>query len=163
MKTRKTSRIIGSAGYAILLSLIALLMVQCNLESAEKEKEETAPVKNEAEVKAEPDATQMEVLTVVDEMPKFPGGDHELMRFISKNIKYPQAAQDEGKEGRVICAFIVKDDGTICDVKVVRSLDPALDAEAVRVLGTMPIWIPGKQNGKAVNVKYTVPITFKLK
>ena len=95
-------------------------------------------------------------------MPEFPGGINELMRFMSKNIKYPVDAQKAKIEGRVIVQFVVRKDGSTSDFSVMRSVSPSLDAEAIRVLSLMPKWKPGIQRGKAVNVKYTVPITFKL-
>lgn len=105
---------------------------------------------------------QQEVFTVVEEMPQFPGGMGEAMRFLAKNIKYPSVAQQAKIEGRVIVQFFVGKDGSVSDVKTVRSVSPELDAEAIRVVNMMPKWIPGKQRGKAVAVKYTMPIMFRL-
>ncbi|WP_071144793.1 energy transducer TonB [Bacteroides ihuae] len=102
------------------------------------------------------------VFDMVEQMPTFPGGQAELLSFIGKNLKYPTIAQENGTQGRVICQFIVGKDGTVRDVQVVKSLDPYCDKEAIRVIRSMPRWIPGKQNGKPVTVKYTVPITFRL-
>ncbi len=102
------------------------------------------------------------VFDVVEQMPQFPGGDAELFKFLSENIKYPTIAEENGVQGRVIVTFVVETDGSITDVKVVRSVDPSLDREASRVVKAMPNWIPGKQNGQAVRVKYTVPVTFRL-
>lgn len=103
-----------------------------------------------------------QVFDMVEQMPAFPGGPSELMKFIGEHMKYPTIAQENGTQGRVICQFVVGKDGQVRDVSVVRSLDPYCDKEAMRVIQTMPRWIPGKQNGKAVAVKYTVPIVFKL-
>ena len=103
-----------------------------------------------------------QIFQVVEEMPSFPGGDAECMRFLNKNIKYPTIAQENGIQGRVILQFVVNKDGSIVDVVVARSVDPYLDKEALRVIQSMPRWIPGKQNGKAVRVKYTVPVMFRL-
>jgi TonB family protein len=102
------------------------------------------------------------VFMVVEKMPQFPGGDSELFKFLSQNIKYPVEAQKAGIQGRVICQFVVQKDGTISNVEVVRSVDPNLDAEAVRVIKAMPEWQPGEQRGKKVSVEYTLPINFKL-
>jgi len=102
------------------------------------------------------------VFMVVEKMPQFPGGDSELFNYLSQNIKYPVEAQKAGIQGRVICQFIVEKDGAISNVKVVRSVDPNLDAEAVRVINAMPNWQPGEQKGKKVSVEYTLPINFKL-
>ena len=99
---------------------------------------------------------------VVEEMPQFPGGPSALFEYLSKNIKYPVVAEENGVQGRVIVTFVVERDGSITDVKVVKSVDPSLDKEAQRVVKSMPHWIPGKQNGSAVRVKYTVPVTFRL-
>ena len=103
-----------------------------------------------------------DVFDVVEKMPEFPGGVQELLGFLSKTIKYPAEAEKAGTQGRVIATFVVKKDGSISDARVVKSVDPLLDAEALRVINAMPAWIPGTQNGKPVNVKYTVPISFRL-
>ena len=102
------------------------------------------------------------VFDMVEQMPTFPGGQQELMSYLGKNIKYPTIAQENGTQGRVIIQFVVERDGTITDVHVARGVDPYLDKEAVRVVQSMPKWIPGKQNGKAVRVKFTVPVMFRL-
>ena len=99
---------------------------------------------------------------VVEEMPQFPGGPAALFEFLSKNIQYPKDAEKAKLEGRVIVTFVVKKDGSITDAKVVKSVAPSLDAEALRVINAMPNWTPGKQGGQPVNVKYTVPLTFRL-
>ncbi len=102
------------------------------------------------------------VFDVVEQMPSFPGGPQALFEYLSKNIKYPAVAEENGVQGRVIVTFVVERDGSITDVKVIKSVDPSLDKEASRVVKGMPHWIPGKQNGSAVRVKYTVPVTFTL-
>ena len=102
------------------------------------------------------------VFDMVEQMPTFPGGQQELMSYLGKNIKYPTIAQENGTQGRVIIQFVVERDGSITDVRVARGVDPYLDKEAVRVVKSMPKWIPGKQNGKAVRVKFTVPVMFRL-
>ena len=103
-----------------------------------------------------------DVFDVVEEMPQFPGGAPKLMEYLSQNIRYPKEAMEADKQGRVIVSFVVDKDGLIRDARVVKSVDPLLDAEGLRVISSMPNWTPGKQSGKAVNVKYTVPITFRL-
>lgn len=103
-----------------------------------------------------------EVFSVVEDMPRFPGGHQKLLEFLARNIKYPVAAQKENVQGHVIVSYVVSSTGKVEDVKVVRGLSPELDAEAMRVVGKMPDWIPGKQRGMAVDVKYTLPITFRL-
>ena len=102
------------------------------------------------------------VYDIVEQMPSFPGGPAELMKWLSSHVQYPAIAQENGVQGRVIVAFVVEKDGSVTDVTVVRSVDPSLDKEAARVVRQMPKWIPGKQNGAAVRVKYNVPVTFKL-
>ena len=122
------------------------------------EEEKKQPVAKE-EVKQ----TEEEVIfQVVEQMPEFPGGMSEAMKFLAKNIKYPVAAQQAKIEGRVIVQFVVGKDGSISDVHTVRSVSPELDAEAIRVVSMMPKWNPGKQRGKAVPVSYTMPIMFRL-
>lgn len=113
-------------------------------------------------LKSPVEETKEETLTVVDVMPQYPGGDHELLKFIAQSIKYPTDAQEAGVQGRVICSFVVDKKGNIVEPKIIRGIDPSLDAEALRVIGMMPRWTPGRQDGKAVRVLYTVPITFRL-
>ncbi|MDD2256412.1 MAG: energy transducer TonB [Bacteroidales bacterium] len=103
-----------------------------------------------------------EIFAVVEEMPSFPGGDAALMSYISKSIKYPSIAQENGIQGRVICTFVINRDGKVTNAEVIRSVDPSLDKEALRVINNMPAWKPGKQRGKPVRVKYTLPIVFRL-
>ena len=117
---------------------------------------------NEQAIDEKPKEEETKVFDVVEQMPSFPGGDTELMKFLSTHIKYPVVAEENGIQGRVIATFVVERDGSISDVKVIKSVDPSLDKEAIRVLKSMPKWIPGRQNGSAVRVKYTVPVTFKL-
>lgn len=111
-------------------------------------------------VEEEPE--EQTIFEVVEQMPDFPGGMPALMQFLSKNIKYPTIAQENGTQGRVIVQFVVNKDGSIVDPRVVKSVDPYLDKEALRVIGTMPKWKPGMQRGKPVRVKYTVPVMFRL-
>ena len=110
----------------------------------------------------EEEPEEQQIFHVVEEKPEFPGGMDECLKFIGKNIKYPTIAQENGVQGRVIIQFVVNQDGSIVDPVVMRSVDPYLDKEALRVIKMMPKWKPGKQRGKAVRVKYTVPVTFKL-
>ena len=117
------------------------------------------------EVIAQPEPPKEEeakVFDVVEQMPSFPGGQSALLQYLSSNIKYPVVAEENGIQGRVIVTFVVEKDGSITDVRVVKSVDPSLDKEAQRVVKSMPKWIPGKQNGAPVRVKYTVPVTFRL-
>ena len=103
-----------------------------------------------------------EVFRAVEQMPQFPGGDGELMKFLRDNIVYPAMAQENNVQGKVIVQFVVTKTGAIGEVKVVRSVDRDLDKEAIRVVKSLPKFIPGKMNGQAVNVWYTLPVTFKL-
>ena len=116
----------------------------------------------EVVVDEKPKEEETKVFDVVEQMPQFPGGPNALFEYLSKNIKYPVVAEENGIQGRVIVTFVVERDGSITDVKVAKSVDPSLDKEAMRVVKSMPHWIPGKQNGAAVRVKYTVPVTFRL-
>lgn len=106
-------------------------------------------------------AAHEEEFVVVEEMPQFPGGNEAMQKYIAENLKYPKTAI-KGEQGRVIVSFVINKRGKVGDVKLIRSVSPELDAEAVRVIQDMPDWIPGKQRGKAVNVRYTIPIVFKL-
>lgn len=102
------------------------------------------------------------VFDVVEQMPSFPGGPQALLQYLNNNVKYPVVAQENGVQGRVVISFVVEKDGSVTDVQVAKSVDPSLDKEAQRVVKSMPHWIPGKQNGSAVRVKYVVPVSFKL-
>ncbi len=122
-----------------------------------REHKEEVIVEKKEEVK-EPE----KVFTAVEQMPQFPGGEAELMRYLSKNIKYPTMAMENNIQGRVVVQFVVTKTGSIGEVKVVRSVDRDLDREAIRVCKSLPKFTPGKMNGQAVNVWYTLPVNFKL-
>ena len=98
------------------------------------------------------------VYKVCEQMPTYEGGDEALMKYIGENLKYPEEAKERGLQGRVVVGFIIEKDGSLTDVKVLRSVDRALDAEALRVVKGMPKWIPGRQNGQCVRVRYLLPI-----
>lgn len=110
-----------------------------------------------------PEPKKDEIFTAVEQMPQFPGGDAELYKWISSHIKYPTMAAENNIQGRVTVRFVVKEDGSIGRVEVLRGKDPDLDKEAQRVVKTLPKFIPGKMNGRAVQVWYTLPINFKLR
>lgn len=114
------------------------------------------------EVISEPVEKEEKPYNSVEQMPQFPGGDVELMKYIRDNLKYPIIAQENGIQGRVVVRFVVSKTGEIKDVKVLRGVDASCDKEAARVISSMPRWIPGKQNGNSVAVYYTVPVVFKL-
>ena len=109
-----------------------------------------------------PKVEENKVFEYVEQMPSFPGGEAALMQYLSKNIKYPPFAEENNIQGRVICTFVVERDGSVSDIRIARGVDPSLDKEAVRVVSAMPRWIPGRQNGQNVRVKYTLPVTFRL-
>ena len=106
---------------------------------------------------------EVKIFDIVEQMPSFPGGNKALFDYLSENIKYPILAEENGIQGRVIVTFVVEKDGSITEAKVVKSVHPSLDKEALRVVKGMPKWIPGVQNGVPVRTKYTIPVTFKLK
>jgi len=107
-------------------------------------------------------AVDEEPVYFAEEMPEFPGGEKALLNFLSQNVRYPSIAAESGIKGKVIVNFIVNTDGSICGVKLLRSIDQSLDKEALRVVNSMPRWKPGKQSGKLVRVSYSVPINFML-
>lgn len=103
-----------------------------------------------------------DVYDVVEQMPVFPGGDKKLLEFISKQLKYPAIAKENGIQGTVIVRFVVTSTGKVEKSEILRSLDPACDKEAIRVVSSLPNWVPGKQNGANVSTYYTLPIKFKI-
>ena len=169
MMNKKKTNGAGHIKYALFaIPAFALLLagnISCSSEATKTDdvKEKAVTEKPEVvETPAEKAETKDEVFMVVEQMPEFPGGIQELMSFLSKNIKYPKAAQENGIQGRVIVQFVVEKDGTPTEFKVMRSVDPDLDAEALRVMKEMPKWKPGMQKGQVVRVKYTLPVTFRL-
>ena len=129
---------------------------------SEDNPEDIVEIAPPVEVKEEEEPEDV-IFYVVESMPEFPGGTQAMYKYIGENLKYPVIAQENGIQGRVVCQFTVNKDGSLVDIEVVRSAgDPSLDKEAVRVIKSMPKWKPGKQRGKAVRVKYTVPVNFKL-
>lgn len=169
MMNKKKTNGAGHIKYALFaIPAFALLLagnISCSSEATKTDdvKEKAATEKPEVvEIPAEKADTKDEVFMVVEQMPEFPGGIKELMTYLKDNIKYPKAAQDKKVQGRVIVQFVVEKDGTPTEFNVIRSVDPTLDAEALRVMKEMPKWKPGMQKGQAVRVKYTVPVSFKL-
>lgn len=154
MMNKKKTNGAGHIKYALFaIPAFALLLagnISCSSEASKKD-----------EVKENATTTE-EAFMVVEQMPEFPGGIQELMSFLSKNIKYPASAMKNNIQGRVIVQFVVEKDGTPTEFNVIRSVDPTLDAEALRVMKEMPKWKPGMRKGQAVRVKYTVPVSFKL-
>ncbi|MDR1880559.1 MAG: TonB family protein [Tannerellaceae bacterium] len=191
MMNTTRSHAIGKVKYLLFLPLTAALMLFSNMDAiAHVTKKVVAddPSLNPAVLVAEkvvinfsshtfisfnpatlvaekPDAPQEKkktVYAVVETMPQFPGGTDALMKFVNTNLRYPKEAQEKGIQGRVILTFVINDDGRISDIEVTRGVDPLLDAEAVRLIESMPKWTPGKQRGKDVCVKYNLPIMFRL-
>ena len=119
------------------------------------------PPKPEPKVDVQKEVEQ-KIFDVVEQPPSFPGGNAALMSWLSSNIHYPPVAEENNIQGRVVMSFVVEPDGSVSNVQVVRGVDPSLDKEATRVVKAMPKWVPGKQNGQAVRVKYNLPVTFKL-
>ena len=110
----------------------------------------------------EEEVDEEQIFQIVEEQAQYPGGMAECMKFLGKNIKYPTISQENGVQGRVIVQFVVNRDGSIVDAKVMRGVDPYLDKEALRVVGLMPKWSPGKQRGKAVRSQFILPVMFRL-
>ncbi|WP_277466691.1 M56 family metallopeptidase [Parabacteroides sp. PF5-6] len=186
MMNKKRSRGIGRTKYLMFVPLVLLLMIVSNIEAVARItknvarditppllqaienisplytlKETETPVTASVEEEVEEEVTS-EVFTVVEKMPRFPGGDAVLLKHLSKNLVYPRDAASARIEGRVVVSFVVRKDGSVTDPVVVRGIHHSLDAEAIRVVGDMPKWEPGTQRGKPVNVKYTVPVQFRL-
>jgi TonB family protein len=168
MMNKERTKKIGRMKYLLLLPVCALLFLMNSAPvSAQQVKKSiihedgsvtTMYGDKEIEIKKAGEDFYM----VVDEMPEFPGGMQALIDFLKANVQYPEAAKQAGASGRVTTSFVVGEDGVCRDFKVLRGVSPELDAEALRVLGLMPKWSPGKQDGKPVPVRYTVPVTFNL-
>ena len=150
---------------ALFLTVLTLLLIGCST-TKESIPQNPSPSNNSTQKDSITNYTTEE--TYIDyvyegEMPEFPGRIAECMKFIKKNMQYPEEAIKEGIEGRVICQFTVTKDGSIEDIIIVRSVHKLLDQEAIRIINSMPKWIPGKnKNGEVENSKFTLPITFKL-
>ena len=115
-----------------------------------------------SDVTAPADTTKNVVYDVTETMPQFPGGQGVMMKYLAANIKYPASAVKAKKQGRVIIAFVIQKDGSVTNARIVKSVDPELDAEALRIVKAMPNWTPGTQDGKPVDVNYTIPVVFSL-
>ncbi|MCQ2345826.1 MAG: energy transducer TonB [Paludibacteraceae bacterium] len=145
-----------------------LIVVDDSKEVAEvnvqtEDNNEAVEIKAPIAVIEEPEEDENVVFVVVEKMPEFPGGNEALRKYLAENLRYPSMAAENGITGRAVCQFVVNKDGAIVDVQVVRSSgDDSLDREAIRVIKAMPKWNPGQQRGKAVRVKYTVPVNFRL-
>lgn len=155
------------------MNAIAILALTLSLAAASPQVSETDPVEQiksvegivrvEPETSAEPQRNSVEpVYDAVEQQAVFPGGQAALMIWISENLIYPVAAQENGVQGRVIVRFVIEKDGTVTNPVVVRSVDPDLDKEALRLVKKMPKWQPGKLNGVVVRSNFYLPVTFKL-
>lgn len=170
MNKRRTSEI-GKAKYLLFAPLAGALLMVSNIESVAREIGEQFPevaeVQQKAEAKASDatapaDTTKNVVYDVTETMPQFPGGQGVLMKYLAANIKYPASAVKAKKQGRVLVTFVIQKDGSVTNARIARSVDPELDAEALRIVKAMPNWTPGTQDGKPVNVKYIIPVKFSL-
>lgn len=123
---------------------------------------EFVEIRDDVPIVVEEPEEEQQIFQVVENMPEFPGGNAALMAYLKKNIKYPTICQEQGIQGRVIVQFVVNADGSIVDPQVIKPINPYLDKEALRVVSGMPKWKPGEQRGKAVRVKFTLPVTFRL-
>jgi TonB family protein len=150
MINAKQSSKIKLIAYTLLLPLALLFIVVDNLGAIVKQYNTYDIEKSE------------EVLLVVDEPPTFPGGMGELTRYLNNNVRYPAEAEKKKIQGRVVCAFVINATGTVSNVEVISGVHPLLDSEAQRILNTMPRWNPGKHQGVAVAVQYSVPVTFRI-
>lgn len=178
MLNKKRTRNIMRSKYLMFLPVVALLLLFSNcVNKAKSEQQETTEVKDTtamtvaqtpntnttSSAKEQTPAFDEEIFDVVEDMPEFPGGMNACLQYLAKNIKYPAEAEKAGEQGRAIIQFIITKEGKIINPKIVKSVSPRLDEEAIRVVKAMPDWTPGKQRGVAVNVKYTVPVFFKIK
>ena len=158
MKNKQTPKLF--AGFKCLLfvvsALILLVIVIAPVRAnAQDKKGKTTQMRKDT-------ATDDKIYEVCEQMPIFEGGDAALMKYLTDSVKYPELAKKHGVQGRVVIGFIVEKDGSLTNVKVLRAVDRALDAEALRVVMGMPKWIPGRQNEQRVRVKYNVPVSFRL-
>ncbi len=153
----------------LMLPAVALSVIfasACKQDATEdinqQDKAETVNPKDVVYIEMEPEETLDDVFMVVEEMPEFPGGTMALLEYLRSNIKYPKECRDNNIQGRVLVSIIVGKDGKITNPEIVQGVDPALDAEAMKVVAAMPEWKPGTQNGEKVRVQYTIPINFRL-
>ena len=145
----------------ILIIVIFILLIEINGNAqADQSVPNEDSVVNTIKVKSKEDTNL--VFDVVEKMPEFPGGQVEMMKFLSKNINYPSVALEQGMQGRVYVQFVIWKDGSVREVKVLRGVGSPLDNEAIRVIKMMPNWGPGIQRGVAINARYTLPIKFKF-
>ena len=159
MMNKRRTKGIRRVKYALFIPMAAALLVVSNIETVARAQKvnKTTAIQPKDKAKDEP------VALVVENMPDYPGGTGKLMEFLAKNLKYPESAEKNKQEGRVIVRFVIEKDGSLTDFAVARSVSPALDAEALRVAKMMPKWIPAKNKGKTVRLRYNIPIKFSLR
>ena len=191
MMNKKRSRSIGKTKYLIFIPVVGVLLILSNVDASARITDEltestfadvllpeailpfpfagdASPAEKREEYVLSEEGIEAvkrarnQIFTVVEVMPEFPGGQGALLKFLATNVRYPESAVKNGIEGRVSCSFVVGKDGAISEAEVIRGVSPELNEEALRVINSMPVWSPGKQRGKVVNVKYTVPVTFRL-
>lgn len=170
-KAESLSNVIESESEALVSKVMPAVKAQADGASqvaTEMAAADAAPVKAEAETQPKADAPEAvapgdddKVYDIVEQQPEFPGGPSAMAKWLGDNIKYPAEAAKNNIQGRVIVQFVVGSDGTVGGAKIMRGVDPLLDQEALRVINAMPKWTPGKQDGKVVAVKYTIPVTFR--
>jgi len=152
------------AGTAIKVAGVAagiVAMTACSNGKIQRTVSDNAKQWRAAIIKPTADPDSSKIFGAAEEMPSFPGGEKALMQYIKDNTYYPEEMCEGAAQGRVMVGFVINEDGSISDVKVLRSLTPELDEVAVKIVNGMPKWNPGKQNGKAVKTKYTVPVSFR--
>lgn len=152
------------AGTAIKVAGVAagiVAMTACSDGKIQRTVSDNAKQWRAAVIKPTADPDSSKIFGAAEEMPSFPGGEKALMQYIKDNTYYPKELCEGAAQGRVMVGFVINEDGSISDVKVLRSLTPECDEVAVKIVKGMPKWNPGKQNGKAVKTKYTVPVSFR--
>ena len=162
MMNQERTRTVGIIKYVMFLPIIAIMLLLSNIETFARTSAQQISSQTDEPVITQQDKPE-KIYEAVEVLPQFPGGMKEFMSFIGENIQYPQDAQKAGIEGRVVCQFVVEKDGSVNEVKVARSIHPALDQEAVRIIQSMPKWTPGTVKNEPVRCMFSVPISFSLK
>ena len=156
MMNKKRTRMTGRIKYALFAPLAIALLLASNI-SCTSSDADSMPASTPAM-----EVDENHVFEIVEKGAEFPGGMAACLKWMMENLDYPTAASEAGIQGRVYVSFVVQKDGSLTDVKIARGVHPTLDEEAIRVVKKMPKWKPGRQNGKEVNVRATVPVNFKL-
>lgn len=161
--TKQQIQVKGKDGETTTLNVLSVAGVDESSDEAKKESDDRIRTEPAQARVADENYGGETVYDMVEELPAYPGGMEELMKFLQTQVKYPKEAEEKGLQGRVLVTFVVEKNGSISNAKVVKSVSPELDAEALHVVNMMPRWTPGKQRGEAVRVKFTIPILFRLK